>query len=453
VAAFGAGGVEGIAAVTSSVMAGPLVGGHRPKGSATEAMKIAIVHASDAGGGAERSVITLHRGLRNLGHESTLYVGSCSTNEPGVVEIPYVRGLPGTRRLARSLERVMGWQDIYNPSFRALADLIPTDTDVIHFNSLWGAGGFADLSALPALTAKIPGVITLRENWLLTGHCACFFDCERWKIGCGQCPDLTIAPAIARDGTAFNYRRKQRAIQGARLDVVTISDWLKERAAESSIMADKRLHRIYNGIDLETFRPAAPAERGGIREELGIDSNQMVVFLAGQTVEGIKRSIATQFAVDAINASKAKNLFALVVGHSSERVRAMLACPGTAVPFVTEPAGMARLYQAADLTLVTSEAEAFGRIAAESQACGTPVISFDTGGLPEVVADGVGGLVVPKGDGVALLAALDRLVGDVDLLQSMVGLGLDYVVENFDQQHVAAQYAALYQQVAIRYAS
>ena len=127
-------------------------------------LRIAIVHASDLGGGAERSVVSLLRALRTRGHEATLFVGEKRTSEPYVEAIPYERGLPGTRRVSRWLERRFGWQDIYNPSFRALARRLGGRFDVVHFHSLWGSAGYADLGALPAITRHVPGVLTLREQ-------------------------------------------------------------------------------------------------------------------------------------------------------------------------------------------------------------------------------------------------------------------------------------------------
>ena len=410
-------------------------------------MKVGIVHASDRGGGAERSVISLHRGLKKLGHESILYVGRRETDEPGVVEIPYVRGIPGGRRVARTIERWTGWQDIYNPSFRRLKEVFPKDLDLIHFNSLWGSNGFADIGALPGLTAEIPAVITMRENWLLTGHCACSLDCQRWKEGCGNCPDLSRAPSITRDGSSANFRRKRRAVQGANIEIVAISDWLKGRGMESPILEGKSIHRIYNGIDLETFSLCVPNARLEIRKDLGIPPDRVVVLLAGQTVEGFREGIATHHAVAGLNGAEQCGLHALAVGHSAERVAEMLQIPATTVPFAKQPAEMARLFQAADLTLVTSEYEAFGRIAAESQACGIPVVSFDTGGLPEVVAEGVGGLLVPRGDAGGLSRAIDRLAEDQQLRSTLGTGGREFVREHFDQRRIASQYAALYQNV------
>lgn len=414
-------------------------------------LRIALIHAADFGGGAERSVVSLHRGLRDAGHASTLFVGEQKTDESGVVEIPYVRGIPGSRRIARALERRFGWQDIYNPSFRRLAKLLEGRFDIVHFHSLWGSSGYADLSALPAITRRIPGVLTLRDYWMLTGHCAVYFDCMRWKTGCGQCPDLTIQPAIPVDGTHFNWRRKQRLIAASNLHVVGISDHVKQQVECSPIFAGKPSSRIYNGIDLAVFQPVDPEQRAIERAALGFAEGDVVVLLAGQTVEGIRQGIATHHAVAALNTLRdLPNLRALLLGHSAERVARDLHVPRTTLPFQTSPAEMARCYRIADICLVTSEVEAFGRIGAEAQACGTPVVAFDSGGIPEVVVHEVGGLVVPRGDTGALALALARMVADAGLRARLVAGGLAHVRAAFDQNDVTAHYLDLYRAVARR---
>lgn len=413
-------------------------------------LRIALVHAADFGGGAERSVVSLHRGLRAAGHASTLFVGAKKTDEPGVVEIPYVRGIPGSRRIARTLERRFGWQDIYNPSFRRLAKLLENRFDIVHFHSLWGSSGYADLSALPAITRRIPGVLTLRDYWMLTGHCAVYFDCMRWKTGCGQCPDLTIQPAIPVDGTHFNWRRKQRLIAASNLHVVGISDHVKQQVECSPIFAGKPSSRIYNGIDLAVFQPVDPEQRAIERAALGFAEGDVVVLLAGQTVEGIRQGIATHYAVAALNTlHDLPNLRALLLGHSAERVARELRVPCTTLPFQASPAEMARCYRIADVCLVTSEVEAFGRIGAEAQACGTPVIAFDSGGIPEVVVDGVGGRVVPRKDTQRLTEALRDVLVDGALRARLSEGGLRHAHRQFDQRTVVDQYLAIYRQVAI----
>jgi glycosyltransferase involved in cell wall biosynthesis len=117
------------------------------------------------------------------------------------------------------------------------------------------------------------------------------------------------------------------------------------------------------------------------------------------------------------------------------------------LPFQDTPEAMATCYRAADITMVTSEFETFGRIAAESQACGIPVIAFATGGLPEVVKDGVGGLVVPTGDVNALEEALRRLL-DAQAERERLGRdGIRWVRERFDNRMITQEYLDLYRRL------
>ena len=103
----------------------------------------------------------------------------------------------------------------------------------------------------------MPTVLTLHDAWLLSGHCAHSFDCERWKTGCGECPDLTIEPAIRRDATADNWVRKRDIYARSRLYVATPSPWLMGRVEQSMLApAVEQARVIPNGVDLSVFRPA-----------------------------------------------------------------------------------------------------------------------------------------------------------------------------------------------------
>jgi glycosyltransferase involved in cell wall biosynthesis len=406
-------------------------------------LRIALLHAADAGGGAERSVLTLHQSLLRQGHESSLYVGHKHTNEAGVVQIERVRGVPGLQRLVRGAESLAGFQGLYAPGFRRLIRQLSPSTDVVHMHSLWGAGHFADLWGVWIAASRFATVLTLRDDWMLTGHCACTHRCERWRTGCGQCPDLTIPPRIKRDGTAFNFRLKRRIVHQSRIHVTTVSRYLQAKAEQSPIMRGKSVTTIYNGIDLLTF---SPGDQKAARQALGLPVDGLFVLLAGQSIEGIRQGIAQQ-AAEALKRLNHPTVTPLLVGHSAPLVAASLPIHSIVLPFQTMPAAMAQCYRAADLTLVSSEVETFGRIAAESQACGTPVIASDAGGLPEVVKDGTGGVVVSNRDVDGFLEALRSLVGDGARRRAMGRAGVDWVTRNFADQTVAASYVALYDRV------
>ncbi len=406
-------------------------------------LTICQISPSDVGGGAELCVLSLHESLLRLGHNSHLFVARKVTDQAGVHEIPYVRGLPGLRRLARWVEAKTGLQDIYNPSFINLRHVLPPSTDIIHFHNLWGAAGYADLGALPALTREIPGVFTEHQHWSFSGHCACHFDCDRWRSGCGKCPDLSIPPKISRDATRWNWNRKKRLIQRSNLSFVGVSDYVCSLARQSPIWEGKPVTRIYNGINTKVFAPVDAETKKALRRGFAIPADKVAVLLTGQTLGGYREGIATE-GFQAINALGDASLIPVLVGREPEQAARNLEMKSITIDHRATPEAMAACYQACDLTLVTSKVEAFGRIGAESQACGTPVIAFATGGIPEVVKEGSGGMLVPAGDVEGLVQRMQTMIGDKNLREALGKNGVRWVREWFDDHIIADNYIQLF---------
>jgi glycosyltransferase involved in cell wall biosynthesis len=406
-------------------------------------LRIAIVHAADRGGGAERSVLTLHKTLLELGHHSRLWVGEKRGDDPEVYEIARERSIPGMLRLTRWLEDGVGLQALYAPWFRSLHKQLGSDVDVVHIHSLWNMRqGFADLSGVVRLARRYPTVMTLRDCWMLTGHCACYYGCQRWKTGCGKCPDLAIPPAVPRDTTGINWRRKRRAIQRSPVRVTAVSNWLKDQVAQSPIFAGKPIDVVHNSIDETSFFPGSQQEA---RAALGVPQDAFVVLLAGQGLEGARQG-RPRPAVEALNRLSEFGITALLVGRSAANVAAMIDTPRVAVPFQESPAAMAQCYRAADLTIVPSEVETFGRVAAESLCCGTPVVAFATGGLTDIVKPGTSGWLVPTGDIEALAKAIQQVFQNRGELNQIRRTCAPWAATQFATQEIAEQYVRVYRE-------
>ena len=129
---------------------------------------------------------------------------------------------------------------------------------ILHLHNLHG--GYFDLRALPALSDLAPVVLTLHDQWAFTGHCAHSFGCDRWKTGCGDCPDLTIYPGIPKDRTAENFALKQEIFSRTRLYLSAPSRWLMDKAERSLLApAVEEARIIPNGVDTNVFRPGDKA--------------------------------------------------------------------------------------------------------------------------------------------------------------------------------------------------
>ena len=175
------------------------------------------------------------------------------------------------------IERAYGHEDYEYPGTWQLFQLLPQIPDILHCHNLHVH--YFDLRALPWLSHQVPTVLTLHDAWLLSGHCAHSLDCQSWKTGCGNCPDLSIYPAIRRDATAYNWQRKADIYRNSRLYVVTPSQWLMDKVNQSILKPGIVTSRVIpNGVDLKVFHPSRK-DRGPCRS-WAPDDTKIILFAA-----------------------------------------------------------------------------------------------------------------------------------------------------------------------------
>lgn len=412
-------------------------------------IRILQVSAADIGGGAERVASDLHRSYLARGLEARLVVGQRSSDTPNVYEIatPTAPTLGrARRRLARALadphylpDKLRGLEDFSFPASRRLLEIPPAHPDVLHLHNLHGA--YFDLRALPTLTHAVPTVVTLHDTWLLAGHCAYAMGCERWRTGCGRCPDLGRPLALTRDSTAANWRRKRDLYRRSRLVVAGPSRWVLDAAA-SSMLAEATIEQVLvpNGVDTDIF---APGNRERARAEVGLPKDAFIMAFssAGGAVSPFKDMATILRALPAIAEGFAgSDLRILAIGAADasgdERV--------ITVPFSADPRSVARMLNAADVYVHMAHGENFPLAILEAQACGLPVVASAVGGIPETFVPGVTGLLVPEGDHSALARAVLALAHDRARLQAMGVAGALHIRESHTLDRMAEAYLALY---------
>lgn len=404
-------------------------------------MNVLHVNTADRGGGAEGSARRLFGRLRERGLGSWLAVGRKLTDDPDVFEIPIAPSahapgrwlqrlagvirrqtgrLPGALRLARicdrlaSGDRLRNWwegaEDFAFPGSHQLLQLPPALPDIVHCHNLHG--WYFDLESLVELSRRVPVIVNLRDAWLLTGHCAYFFECRRWRTGCGQCPDLRVYPAIRRDRTAENWARKARIYRESRLHVTVPSTWLLE-CVKASMLVPASLRLIPNGIDLAAF---TPGDRAAARRKLGVPQDARIVLAAANNARRSRfKDIETTRSAVAEAAGRLGqdvSLYCLGGGH---RVTMAGHLQVREIPFIRDPRRLALYYRAADVVAHAAHAEAFGKVITEAMACGTPVVATAVGGIPDQVSDGANGFLVPRADAAAMGDRLGMLLMDREL--------------------------------------
>jgi glycosyltransferase involved in cell wall biosynthesis len=375
-------------------------------------LRILQVNTSDLGGGAEKVAWNLLQAYLKRGHASWLAVGRKLTDHSQVVRIPneenrskWVRawrhlqaslhnaGYPSVSRCAgwlgslgelqRRFDLRRGIEDFHFPGTACLLQCPPDRPDVVHAHNLHG--WYFDLRHLALLSRDLPVVLTLHDAWLLSGHCAHSYECERWRLGCGNCPDLKIYPAIRRDGTAHTWRRKRRIFERSRIYVATPSRWLMRKVEESMLapaVVERRL--IPNGVDLSVFHPSG---RHAAREALGISGDVTVLLCVASRIqrELWKGYHNLRDAVALISQRlPQRKILLLVVGERSSdecigRVNVRL------IPYQKDAHAVARFYQAADVYVHPALVDNFPLTVLEALACGLPVVATAVGGIPEQV--------------------------------------------------------------------
>lgn len=369
--------------------------------------KIVQVHSADRGGGAEAVVRMHHQEMRRQGYDSLLWVARMKGDDEAIREIEYVRGPKGLRRLARWYEQLSGRQYVYSPSFRKLLKALPDYADVVHLHSLHGAEGYADIYQLAQLSQQVPVAITAHDLWLLTGHCAHPLECGRWQTGCGQCPDLARYPPIPHDGTHDNWANKRRIFEQAKIHLIAPSKWVIQQIEQSPILSHFSTSLVYNPLDTSIF---FPADKQLARQRLGLPAEKKIVLMVAQHLSNLYKGVKEGIA--ALNQVTDPDLFVVTVGGHAQKVLQQCRAPGKAIPYQANPASLADFYRAADVFIMPSRCETFGMVAAESMACGTPVVAFSVGGLTDVIAENEGGILVPSEDSSAMASAIQHLLED-----------------------------------------
>jgi glycosyltransferase involved in cell wall biosynthesis len=449
-------------------------------------LSILQINSSDINGGAQRVAWNLFQAYRERGCRSYLAVGYKTSRDPDVLPITHVKAKRGwssfcwrlhscvqrldengrfsrfVRKLASPeavLDTYRGIEDFHFPGTWDLLKVPPVSPDILHCHNLHV--GYFDLTALPWLSHQVPTLVTLHDAWLLSGHCAHSFSCERWRIGCGECPDLTIYPDIRRDATAYNWERKQQIYQKSRFYVATPCQWLMEKVEKSMLataVAEARV--IPNGVDLSLFQPT---DRKRVRAELALPKDAKILLFAANGIQGnIWKDYQTMRESIPRVASRvsAHPLLFIALGEEA-RVERLGQAEIRCVPYQRDPETVARYYQAADLYLHASKADTFPNTILEALACGTPVVATAVGGIPEQVkglriennainrhtVDEATGFLISPQDAEELGARVEQLLGDESLRHQLSRNAVKDARERFDAEQQANAYLDWYEEI------
>lgn len=285
---------------------------------------------------------------------------------------------------------------------RFLRQVKSFNPDIIHLHNIHGY--YANLEIITEFAKRegIPVVLTLHDCWTFTGHCSHFdmVGCEKWKTGCHNCPEKKAYPtSILADNSKKNYEKKKNAFKGLDMTVVGVSDWLSNLAKES-ILKDFNIKTVYNGINLQNFKPT----EGDFRTRYGLEGKKIILGAASEWTASKGLNDYIKLAELLGDDSR------IVLVGTTPKVREKLPESIIAVDRTDSIEELCKIYTAADVFLNMTMNEALGLVNIEALACGTPVVTYRTGGSPETI-DETCGIVTAERTPESALEAIKQAEG------------------------------------------
>ena len=301
-----------------------------------------------------------------------------------------------------------------------------------------------DIGYLSNIGKKV--VITVRDMHPLTGGCHFFHDCDQWRADCYGCPQLV--------GDKNHFPAKVLAIKKRywnmdNISFVALSKHTARIIKKSALYQGNKISVIYNPIDLDAFTVTAKTEA---RAHFGIKDGEAYLFYIpsyGSLIKG-----AHKFR-DALQYLKNKypsfELKLIMAGSATSLVNeADYGFPVIHLGGFSDNKMLAKAYSSADATIIPSLEETFSNTAAESVSCGTPVVGFNTGAIPEIAGNGTRGISVPVGDSEALAEGIyevlaRRSANEKSAISERCRI---FAENNFSFEAQGQKYAQVFEQLA-----
>ncbi len=414
---------------------------------------IKVVHLStlDRVGGAARAAYRLHRALLKEGLHSRMLVSRLSEINDETV-IPTKKSFFG-KILSRFPEIDQLPLRLYQPrpatafstnlfqQFKVKKQKILAQADIIAL--YWT--GYSFLTPKQLTQFHKPLIWRLSDTWPLTGGCHYPGTCTRYEKDCGFCPQL--GSKHKRDLSHFIWRKKKQHWEKIALTIVAPSHWIADRARKSSLFYNKIIKIIPTGVEINIFRPH---DKQTARRLLGMKADKKYILFGAvkATSDARKGFIYLQQALQILKTQLIAEQVEIIIFGASEPLK---------IPdfgFVTHYQGvlqdevsLALLYSAADVFIAPSLEDNLPNTILESMACGTPVVAFQIGGIPEVVEHLRNGFLTPSGDSHHLAQGIKMILEDNKTAAAFSLQAREKILAGFTLDQQAKEYVDLYQKI------
>ncbi len=419
-------------------------------------MKVTLINTTDAGGGAPQACTRLLKALESKLINVRMLVQQKKTDEPRVISIEknavdrlrsrfnfYYERLPFIAFQAKDKSVRFAFSTA-DTGTNIAHEAVILDADVLHLH--WTNFGFLSIDDLKELIElKKPIVWTLHDMWAFTGGCHYAGTCDHFIRECGNC--YFLRNPNTNDLSHQVWKQKLDLLSGAKNIVfITCSNWLATVARKSSLLGTFRIEAIPNPIDATIF---APKNKLPIRKKWNIDPDKKIILFGAANI--LDRRKGFSYLVEALHHLKNNYQHAIAIeivifGKNKHFDVDQLPFPVHQLGLIANQEDMAALYSMADVLVSPSVEDNLPNIIMEALACGTPVVAFDTGGIPDMVDHHQNGYLATFKSSEDLAAGIQAILFS-DREEALAVAARNKVLDNFSNEKVAAQYIDVYQSI------
>lgn len=398
-------------------------------------MKVLLVNCVYGQGSTGKIMKSLHQGLIARGWDSYVRYGRGQiSSEPNVGKLASER----VAQLQALASRISGYSYSCSPitTKRLKDDINQIKPNIVNLHCI-NANTVNIAEILEFLKRKnIPTVVTAHAEFLYTGGCGHALTCDKWKTGCGNCPqfhssDSQLSTSYFFDRSKSYWHALEKAYSGFNdLKITGVSPWLVDRIKQSPFFSSEQVCYTPNGVDTNIFHPRSSSDlrrhnriSENARVYLHVTPNFRMPLKGGKYIIELARRIYKSNPTDRV----------IIIGYNGSI--AGLTPNVIPISHTSNQDELAAYYSMADATVIASSRETFSMVTAESLCCGTPVVGFNAGG-PESISRLGHSLFCDYGD-------MDSLIRNITTIQKSDGISSLYTKE-FSEDSMVRQYESVY---------
>lgn len=304
--------------------------------------------------------------------------------------------------------------------------------DILHLNYInMGLFSIKDIGSF-----KMPIVWTLHDSWAFTGGCHLPNGCYKYNDECGLCPVLSSKGE--RDLSRYVLSKKLKHWEANNITLVCPSQWMVNNVKKSVLFKDSNIEVIPNPIDTDIYKPKDKKES---RKELGLDINRKYILFGAVDALNDKNK-GFEYLKESLNNLNMKNVELLVFGSKDEDLD--IDIPVKNMGYVNDENRLVSIYSASDVTVIPSISENLPNVMIESLSCGTPVIGFRVGGIPDIIEDDRLGLMADPYDTNDLTKKIRMVLNNSSNDSSY---RYNYIKNKYSYNLISEKYLKLYEEL------